>query len=542
MLRMRGTALVLTALVAGCGGSGTVSHSVPSARVQTASVAFHIEPSKAPSSSKRSPRYVSAGTQSARVDVSSPGLPSTTTLIRCSFGACSKSIDVPVATDTFTVTLYDGYNADGNVLSAGKTTQTIIANQANAVNVTFDAAPVHVIALSFGPPNALIGAPSQTTVNIAAVDAAGYTIVGPGAYDPPIKLTLTDSSGSTSLSETTVTSPNDDVKIAYNGTPKISATLTAVVQGDTVQQTRVFEPANVTKEYALQNSDGSQKTIAPRDIAQGADGALWFAEGSDAKIGRISATGATAEYAISSIPTRIVAGPDGALWFGEMGPGPQYGRIATDGSVTEFAIAASGAAAVDPAGLAFGADGNLYVADAGNPAVYAVTPATGALVRTYALATNANAVVTGPDNNIWVGTAGAVARIRLSDGLVSAFATSGAVTSLTAGSDGNVWFTDRAGKVGNVTPAGAVTEFAIPTYGDNAYKIVAAPDGTYWFTYGHVPPADETLCRIGHATATGSITSYAIADCNTTSLAFGPDHNLWLTEFTRSRIGIFSSF
>jgi streptogramin lyase len=277
----------------------------------------------------------------------------------------------------------------------------------------------------------------------------------------------------------------------------------------------------------------------PKDIVQGADGAMWFTEGADSKIGRISGTGVITEYGVSGSPIGIIAGPDGALWFTETGSA-QYGRIATDGSVSEHAIPTGAPPSV--AGLAFGTDGNLYVADNGNAAVYAVTPATGALVQTYALTTNANAVVSGPDGNVWVGTAGSVARIRLSDGIVSTFATAGAVTSLAAGSDGNVWFTDRAGKVGNVSPAGAVTEFAIPTFGDDAYKIVAAPDGTYWFTYGHLPPADETLCRIGHATASGSITSFAIADCRTTSLAFGPDHNLWLTEFTRSRIGIFSSF
>ena len=538
MQRIRGAALVLTALFAGC-GSGAVSHSAPPVRLQTASVAFHIEPSKAPSGAKRSPRYVSLGTQSARVDISSAGVATTSKIIRCSYGSCSGSLDAPIATDTFTVTLYDGYTADGNVLSAGKTTQTIIANQANSVNVTFDAVPVHVIALSFGPPNALIGAPSTTTVNVAAVDAAGYAIIGPGAYDPPIKLTLSDPSGSTSLSETTVTAPNDAVKLAYNGTPKISATVTAVVQGDAVQVTRVFEPANVSKEFTLQYPDGSDKNIAPKDIVQGADGAMWFVEGPDSKIGRISGTGAITEYAIAGLPTSIIAGPDGALWFTENGSA-QYGRIATDGSLSEHAIATGTSASA--AGLAFGADGNLYVADNGNAAVYAVTPATGALVQAYALPTNANAIVSGPDGNVWVGTAGAVARIRLSDGVVSPFATSGAITSLAAGSDGNVWFTDRAGKVGNVTPAGAVAEFALPHFGDDAYKIVAAPDGTYWFTYGHLPPADETVCRMGHATASGSVTSFAIADCSTMSLAFGPDHNLWLAEFSRSRIGIFSSF
>jgi hypothetical protein len=38
------------------------------------------------------------------------------------------------------------------------------------------------------------------------------------------------------------------------------------------------------------------------------------------------------------------------------------------------------------------------------------------------------------------------------------------------------------------------------------------------------------------------VTSYAIADCITAGLAFGPDRNLWLAESSRNKIGIFSLF
>jgi virginiamycin B lyase len=541
MRRSSGAALVLTALLAGCGsGAPHVAKSVPPVKVQTTSVAFRIVATKIPSSGMRRPKYVSYGTQSASVKIDSPGVPSTTTLIRCSYGACNGTVDAPVATDTFTVTLYDDWGTTGNVLSAGATTQTIVKEQANSVNITFDGVPRHVSSVTLDVANPLIGLPATTSLHVNAVDAAGYTIVGPGSFNPALQLTLNDPSGATSLSKTTVTSADDVVTLAYTGLPNIAATVSAAVQGGAVEASATFEPANVSAEFAIPNPDA-----APRDIVKGPDGAMWFTQGGGFKIGRMDAIGLVTEYATTGAPTSIVLGPDGALWFTEIGQDKHYGRVATDGSVTEYAIALPAGTATSATALAFGADGNLYIADDGSsPGVYAVTPATGALVKSYNNWGNAypNAIGSGPDNNIWVGVSNNVARIRLADGVVSNFVTSGDVESVLSGPDGNVWFTDNAGKIGSVTPNGSVTEFAVPRYGYKAYKIIAAPDATFWFTYGRGLAGNGGMCRLGHATAAGAITSYAIADCNTPSLAFGPDGNLWLAEYTRKKIGIFSSF
>src|SRR5438128_620340 len=58
---------------------------------------------------------------------------------------------------------------------------------------------------------------------------------------------------------------------------------------------------------------------------------------------------------------------------------------------------------------------------------------------------------------------------------------------ITAGPDGNLWFTERLGnRIGRITPLGVVTEFSAGiTPSANLQGITAGPDGNLWFTeYG----------------------------------------------------------
>ena len=97
--------------------------------------------------------------------------------------------------------------------------------------------------------------------------------------------------------------------------------------------------------------------------------------------------------------------------------------------------------------------------------------------------------------------------------------------ALTAGPDGNVWFTeDQVNKIGRITPAGKITEFTI--FGD-AYGITAGPDGNVWFT---------EVDNIGKITPTGQITEFRIFR-GANSITAGPDGNLWFTEDELDMIG-----
>ena len=75
----------------------------------------------------------------------------------------------------------------------------------------------------------------------------------------------------------------------------------------------------------------------------------------------------------------------------------------------------------------------------------------------------------------WITTAGAVTEFPIP--------TPGSDTcGITAGPDGNLWFTERFGNnIGRITPAGRIAEFPIPTAGSASEGIALGPDGNLWF-------------------------------------------------------------
>ena len=74
--------------------------------------------------------------------------------------------------------------------------------------------------------------------------------------------------------------------------------------------------------------------LGPDEIAAGPDGALWFTNRGNNKIGRITTAGTVTTYTDPGIsdPWGIAPGPDGALWFTEFfngGHSNSIGRITT---------------------------------------------------------------------------------------------------------------------------------------------------------------------------------------------------------------------
>src|SRR5690348_4627596 len=78
-------------------------------------------------------------------------------------------------------------------------------------------------------------------------------------------------------------------------------------------------------------------------------------------------------------------------------------------------------------------------------------------------------------------------------------------TEIAAGADGNLWFTEgTAGRIGKITPGGALTEFPVPGGAAFLRDIVAGPDGNLWFTdsFSFASP------YVGRITTTGTVTKF----------------------------------
>ncbi len=107
---------------------------------------------------------------------------------------------------------------------------------------------------------------------------------------------------------------------------------------------------------------------------------------------------------------------------------------------------------------------------------------------------------------------------------------------VTAGADGNVWFTESVGNnIGRITPAGAITEFPLPAPASVPWEPTLGPDGSVWFT--------ELLGnRIGRITPTGAITEFAVPTPNSQpNVIARVDDVLFFAETAGNKIGLITT-
>jgi virginiamycin B lyase len=142
-------------------------------------------------------------------------------------------------------------------------------------------------------------------------------------------------------------------------------------------------------------------------------------------------------------------------------------------------------------------------------------------------------ITAGPDGNVWFTEpiTGVIGRITPA-GQVTEFPTPVSdPIDITTGSDGNLWFTGGSltdGSIGRITPAGQVTKFPLPERFSRAGGIAAGPDGNLWFTETIYPFGE----KIGRITPAGQLTEFTIArpsgvGGNIGAITAGPGGNLW---------------
>jgi streptogramin lyase len=336
----------------------------------------------------------------------------------------------------------------------------------------------------------------------------------------------------------------------------VSACSPSITSGSSPTPTPTRGIRGIFHEYALPPSQ-----FVPGSITAGPDGNLWFTEimtdqnGSPkaSKIERITPTGTLSEFSLPSAntpATGIITGPDGNLWFTE---GSKIARITPMGKISEFKLSPP----ANALNIATGPDGHLWFTDQqgkiGRMTLTGKVSEFSLPIHQYPAGSNPIKepagsgagqpldITAGPDGNLWfteIGHVGSsIGRITTS-GKITEFPLPSANTflsSITAGSDGNIWFTgigtnNGPSKIGVITPQGKIREFTLPH--SILGSITRGPDGNLWFAEFQYSGTGTTAGEIGRITTAGKISDFPLPTSSNspTSITFGTDHTLWFIE------------
>ncbi len=264
------------------------------------------------------------------------------------------------------------------------------------------------------------------------------------------------------------------------------------------------------------------------DVLPMADGGLWFTGYNDGNRVQNGVWTRSPGGTVSSVdalndllnPGELVAGPGGKIWV-------LSGTEATGGHLTSF----DGASAThfDLPGLgnslAFGADGNLWVAygareGKSNAGIYWIR-ADGALAgaATPGL-TSPNSVTGATLGNVWFADGGSKTISRMTtNGELSTFSAGGVARNLETGADGSVWYSttmaDGQAAIGHLTFEGSSVLYPLGKR-SVVTSLSPNPDGSVWYT-------DTGLDVVGKLATNSQITTYPTPTDRSSPRSIEPD-------------------
>ena len=341
-----------------------------------------------------------------------------------------------------------------------------------------------------------------------------------------------------------ITPASGTAPVTFTVTPQGGGSCTVTVSDSNGQNA----PVTVSVAFPITLfSSGISHNAQPLFITAGPDGNQWFTEFRGQATGRITPSGVITEFSAGmtppgsnpfgsdDFPYGITAGPDGNVWFAQEGSA-HVGRIAPDGTITEFPIGSTGGG-----GITTGPDGNLWFALA-NDRIGRITPSGSETEFSSGISSGSLplTITAGPDGNLWFTERNGSRIGRITPGGVVTEFSSGISSGswpygITAGPDGNLWFTEyQSSRIGRITPSGTVTEFSTGiSASSNPNFITAGPDGNLWFT-------EDSTGRIGRITPSGTVTEFSTGSgsgSRPSGITVGTDGNLWFTEVNGNDIG-----
>jgi len=217
------------------------------------------------------------------------------------------------------------------------------------------------------------------------------------------------------------------------------------------------------------------------------------------------------------IPSRTIAGnictsPDNLYIY--FVANTTVGRVASDGSITEFDVPSPGANEMKLVGCSFSPKGILYFGDQNNYVIYAFSPKTRVFVKFPVPFPNVGmaGVQFHSDWLLYIMVSGSNVIQRMQrDGtfLTPIQLRAGSYPHGPSSCAGNVWFAENtANRIAFVDALGVVSEFVIPGSYTQPFSTVCAPDGAVYFTLN----ASNQIGRID--TASYQITTWNIPTPN----------------------------
>ena len=294
-------------------------------------------------------------------------------------------------------------------------------------------------------------------------------------------------------------------------------------------------PVGTLKQFKVPTANSQ-----PRAITTGADGNLWFTEGTEftnspAKVGRITPAGNITEFDVDCnfcILTDIVQGPDDILYLSSNNPILVRFDVATQTQLPSIDIpnniAVAGDLAID--------GGDIWFTDFNNDSLWRYDITADVFTEFPVAPVEPSDVVVDSAGDPWF-TAPfdhTVIRLDPATGTLETFPVPDGLSprSLVIATDGQIWFTSRFTPqgVGRLNPTtGVVTTFPTPS-NPGPEGIAASPDGTVWFT-------QTTKGNVASIDNSGVITeTKAVKDSETFGITVAPDGNPWFTMMAANKV------